>query len=117
MKFKRIQTFDSRKNRIWCLDLAYVDKLAINNNGVKYVLPRQDLFDRTVEARGMETQESNERVCAIRTLVREKNRSEKILVDRAIELAGECKELRKSGEVQNYSAMIETKAALAKSTT
>ena len=35
---------------IWCMDLAYVDKLAKNNNGVEYLLVRQDLFDRTVSA-------------------------------------------------------------------
>ena len=35
------------------MDLAYVDKLAKENNGVKYLLVRQDLFDRTVNAKGM----------------------------------------------------------------
>ena len=35
---------------IWCIDLAYVDKLAKENNGVKYSLVRQDLFDRIVIA-------------------------------------------------------------------
>ena len=29
------------------MDLAYVDKLAKENNGVKYILVRQDLFDRS----------------------------------------------------------------------
>ena len=28
------------------MDLAYADKLAKKNNGVKYLLVRQDLFDR-----------------------------------------------------------------------
>ena len=35
------------------MDLAYVDKLAKENNGVKYLRVRQDLFDRTVNAKGM----------------------------------------------------------------
>ena len=35
------------------MDLAYVDKLAKDNKGVKYLLVRQDLFDRTVDAKGM----------------------------------------------------------------
>ena len=35
------------------MDLAYVDKLAKENSGVKYLLVRQDLFDRTVNAKGM----------------------------------------------------------------
>ena len=35
------------------MDLAYVDKLAKEKNGVKDLLVRQDLFDRTVNAEGM----------------------------------------------------------------
>ena len=40
------------------MDLAYVDKLAKDSNGVKYLLVRQDLFDRTVDAKGMKTKDS-----------------------------------------------------------
>ena len=46
------------------MDLAYVDKLAKDNNGVKYLLVRQDLFDRTVDAKGMKTKDSRETICA-----------------------------------------------------
>ena len=53
-KFKRMKAFARFKNEIWCMDLAYVDKLAKDNNGVQYLLFRQDLFDRTVDAKGME---------------------------------------------------------------
>ena len=40
------------------MGLAYVDKVAKDNNGVKYLLVRQDLFDRTVDAKGMKTKDS-----------------------------------------------------------
>ncbi len=56
-KFKRMRTFARFKNEIWCMDLAYVDKVAKENNGVKYLLVRQDLFDRTVDAKGMKTKD------------------------------------------------------------
>ena len=46
------------------MDVAYVDKLAKDNNGVNYQLVRQDLFDRTVDAKGMKTRVSKERVRA-----------------------------------------------------
>ena len=46
------------------MDLAYVDKLAKDNKGVKYFLVRQDLFDRTVDAKGMKTKDSKETICA-----------------------------------------------------
>ena len=49
-KFKRMRAFARFRNEIWCMDLAYIDKLAKQNNGVKYSLVRQDLFDRTVNA-------------------------------------------------------------------
>ncbi len=46
------------------MDLAYVDKLAKNNNGVKYLLVHQDLFERTVDAKGMKIKDSKETVRA-----------------------------------------------------
>ena len=61
-KFKRMRAFARFRNEIWCMDLAYVDKLAKDNNGVKYLLVRQDLFDRTVDAKGMKTKDSKETV-------------------------------------------------------
>ena len=63
-KFKRMKAFAKFKNEIWCMDLAYVAKLAKENNGVKSLLVRQDLFDRTVDAKGMKTRDCNETVRA-----------------------------------------------------
>ena len=57
-KFKRMRAFARFGNEICCMDLAYVDQLAKENNGVKYLLVRQDLFDRTVNAEGMKTKDS-----------------------------------------------------------
>ena len=49
------------KNEIWCMDLAFVDKLAKDYNGVKYLLVRQDMFDRTMDAKGMKTKDLKKR--------------------------------------------------------
>ena len=46
------------------MDLAYVDKLVKDIIGVKNLLGRQDLFDRTVDAKGMKTKDSKETVRA-----------------------------------------------------
>ena len=43
-KFKQMKAFARFKNEIWCMDLANVYKLAKDNNDVKYLLARQDLF-------------------------------------------------------------------------
>ena len=77
-KFKRMKAFARYKNEIWCMDLAYVDKVAKDNNGVKSLLVRQDLFDRTVDSKEMKTKDSKETVRAFLTLITRKNRPKKI---------------------------------------
>ena len=73
-KFKRKRAFARFRNKIWCMGLAYVDKMAKENNGVKYLLVRQDLFDRTVYAKGMKTKDSHETVKTFSSMITEKNR-------------------------------------------
>ena len=52
-KLKRMKAFAIFKNETWYMEMAYVDKIAKDNNVVKYFLVRKDLFDRTVDAKGM----------------------------------------------------------------
>ena len=92
------------------MDLAYVDKLAKENNGVKYLLVRQDLFDRTVNAKRMKTKDSQETVKTFSSMITKRNRRKKIWVDKETELAGAfCA----AEGIQVYSTMGETKAAFA----
>ena len=77
-KFKRMKAFARFKNEIWCMDLAYVEKLAKDNNDVKYLLLRQDLFDRTVDAKGMKSKDFKETVRAFLSMITKKNRPKKI---------------------------------------
>ena len=81
-KFRRLKAFARFKNDIWCMDLAYVDKLAKDNGGVKYLLARQDLFDRTVDAKGMKTKDSKETARAFLSMITKKNRSKKTRLTR-----------------------------------
>ena len=85
------------------MDLAYVDKLAKDINGVKYLLVRQDLFDRTVVAKGMKTKDSKEMVPAFSTMITKKNRPKKTWVDKGTEFAGEFEKLCKAEGRQIYS--------------
>ena len=64
-----MKAFTRFKTRVWSTDLPYVGKLDKDYNGVKYLLIRQDLFDRTVDAKGMKTEVSEETVCAILTMI------------------------------------------------
>ena len=95
------------------MDLAYVDKLAKDNNGLKYLLVRQDLFGRTVDAKGMKTKDSKETVCAFFTMTTKMNRPKKIWVDKGTEFAGEFKKICKAEGIQIYSTMSETKGTFA----
>ena len=71
-KFKRMKAFAGFKNEIWCMDLAYVDKLDKDINGVKYLLVRQDLVDETVDAKGMKPKDSKETVRAFLSIITKK---------------------------------------------
>ena len=77
-----MRAFARFRKEYWWIDLAYVDKLAKENNGVKYLLVRQDLFDRTVNAKGMKTKDSQETVKAFSSMITKKNRPKKIWVDK-----------------------------------
>ena len=98
------------------MDLAYVDKLAKENNGVKYLLVRQDLFDRTVNTKGTKTIDSQENVKALSSMITKRYRPKKIWVDKGIEFAGAFKKLCALEGIQVYSTMSETKAAFAERT-
>ena len=93
------------------MDLAYVDKLAKENNGVKYLLVRLDLFDRTVNAKGMKTKDSQETVKAFSSMITKKTRPKKIWVDKGTEFAGAFKKFSAAEGIQVYSTMSEAKAA------
>ena len=57
-KFKRMRAFARFKSGNWCMDLAYDDRLAQKNLCPKFLLVRQGLFDRTVNAKGMKKKDS-----------------------------------------------------------
>ena len=73
-----MRAFTRFSNEIWCIHHAYVDKLAKEDNGVRYPLVRQDLFDKTVIAKGMKTKYSQETAKAFSSMITERNRPKKI---------------------------------------
>ena len=103
-EFKRIKAFPRFKNEIWCMDPVYVDNLAKTNNGVKYLLVRQDLFDRTVHAEGMKTKDSKETVCAFLSMITKKNRPEKVWVHKGGNL---LESLGNYGNLKEYKCTLQ----------
>ena len=86
------------------MDLTYVDKLAKDKNGGEYSLVRQDLFDRTVDAKAMKTKDWKETVKTFSKMITKKNRPKKFWVDQDTGFAGECK--------KNFAALKEWKFTL-----
>ena len=87
-KFKRMRAFARFRSETWCKDPAYVAKLAKENNGVKYLLVRRDLFGRTVYAKGMNTKDSQGTMIAFSCMITKSKRPKKIWVDKGTEFAG-----------------------------
>ena len=93
---QKMDAFSRFKDEIWCVDLAYIDELANDNNGVSYLLVRQDLFDRMVDAKRMKTKGFEEMVRAFLKLNTKKNRPTKIWNVKGTKFAEEFKKLGKS---------------------
>ena len=98
------------------MDLAYVDRWAKRNNGVKYLLVRQDLFDRTANAKGMKTKDSQETVKAFSSMITKRSRPKMISVDKGTEFAGALEKFCAAEGIHFYSTMRETHAAFAERT-
>ena len=54
-EIKKTKAFDRFRNDMWCMDIAYVDELAKDINGLGYPPVPQDLFDRTIDPKGTKT--------------------------------------------------------------
>ena len=113
---KKMRAFATIRNEIWCMDLAYADKLAKKNNGVKYLLAGQNLFDRNVNAKGMKTKDAQETVKAFSSMITKRNRLKKVWVDKGTENVGTFKNFCAAEGIQMYSTISQTTAAFAERT-
>ena len=76
--FRRLQAFSKYIDEIWCMDLAFVDKLASQNNGVKYLLVAVDTFWRFVRVQTMKTKYDKNTLQAFRKKDFSQNTPEKL---------------------------------------
>ena len=96
--------------------VAYIEYFAKNNNGVKYLLVLQDLFDRTVNAKEMKTKDSQKTVKAFPFIITKRNWPKKFWLKRRPSMLERLKKFRAAEGIQVYSTTIETKAAFAQRT-
>ena len=59
------------------MDLAFVDKLASQNNRVKYLLVAVDIFSRFVRVQTMKTKYAKDNLQAVRKMISRKNTPKK----------------------------------------
>ena len=90
------------------MDLALVDKLASQNNGVKYLLVAVDIFSRFVRVKTMKTKYAKDILQAFRKMISRKNTLPKNF--RLIKKQN-MGELLKVKDIEVYSTMSKTKAA------
>lgn len=112
-KFERLRALAKHINEIWCMDLAFVDKLASLNNGFRYLLVCVDVFSRFVRVQPMKTKDSKETLRAFLKMMKKDCKPEKIWVDKGTEFAGSFKKMCQKESISIYSTMSETKACYA----
>ena len=96
-----------------CMDVAFVDKMEKWRKGVKFLLFREELFDRTKVAKGIKTKDFAETARAYSTMNLKTNRTVKYWIDEGTEIAGEIEKIWENQRIQFYSTMSETQVTFA----
>ena len=99
-------------NEIWSMDLAFVDKLAKYNRGIKYLLVAVDVLSRYVRMEPLKSKDAKETALALKKMIRKKQ-PEKIWTDKGTEFKGDFKKLCDSRGIEIYHTESETKSAFA----
>ena len=112
--FKRLPALRYKRiSEIWCLDLAFIDKLLDTNNGVKYLLVCVDVFSRSVRVQPMKSKYSTDAVVALKKLLRKKSMPAKVWVDQGTEFSAEFRKYCTDKKIKIYYTRSEKKAVVA----
>ena len=111
-RFQRLGVMAKYINEIWCLDLAHMDKLADDNNGVKYLLVAIDVLSRFVRVQPMKDKTAAVTKLAFINMVN-KEKPRMIWVDDGTEFEASFKSYCKDLDIKIYHTFSETKAAYA----
>lgn len=111
-KFPRLKAIAKYINEIWCMDLAYVDKLASENRNVKYLLVSVDVLSRFVRVQPLKDKYANTTKQAFIKMM-SIDKPKKVWVDQGTEFEGAFKKYCQDVDVHIYHTFSETKAAYA----
>ena len=112
LRFPRLKVVVNDINEIWSVDLAYVDKLAKYNDGVKYLLVAVDCLSRYLRVEPLETKYATETAQVFKKMIKHKQ-PEKVLVDDGTAFLGAFKALCTERGFHLYSTFSEKKSAFA----
>jgi len=108
--FQRQHVYAKHINDIWCMDLAYVDKLKKENKGVTYLLVAVDVFSRFVRVQPLQNKSASTTLDAFKKF---KCKPNQLWVDEGTEFGGVFKTFCKQNKISIYSTHSESKAAFA----
>ena len=97
-------------NEIWSLDLAYVNKLAKENNDVKYLLVAVDCLSRYLRAEPLKSKYATTTADAFKKTIKSK-RPKKVWIDAGTEFKGSFSALCQKNEIEVYRTFSEKKSA------
>ena len=111
-KFPRLKVIAYDIDEIWSIDVAYVDKLAKYNNGVKYLLVAVDVLSRKLRVEPMRSKTAKE---TAKTFARMLTTAQprKVWSDKGTEFKGAFKELCDNKGIETYTTHSEAKSAFA----
>ena len=92
LRFPRLRVVVDNINEIWSVDLAYLEKLAKSNRGVKYLLAAVDFFSRYLRVEPLKTIYATETAQVFKKMIKHKQ-PEKVWVDDGTEFLGALKTL------------------------
>ncbi len=112
-RFPRLKTIAFRINEIWSLDLAFVDKLAKYNKGVKYLLVAVDVLSRYLRVQPMKDKYAKTAAAAFAKMLNKRVKPEKVWVDKGTEFKAEFERYCKRKAIHLYTTQSEKKSAFA----
>ena len=114
--FPRLKAVAYRINEIWSVDVAYMDKVAQHNNGVKYLLVAVDVLSRYLRVQPMKALYAKDAVEAFKKMIKKKQ-PEKVWTNKGSEFKGEFKMFCEKKGIHLYTTKNETKSAFAERNT
>ena len=110
--FPRQKAVAYRINKIWSVDVAYMDKIAQHNKGFKYLPVAVDVLSRYLRVQPMKALYAKDAVEAFKKMIEQK-KLERVWTDKGSEFKGEFKKFCEKKEIHLYTTENETESAFA----